>query len=86
MEKSRPRSSWLESALYRIRILGTLDKHGSEYYGSMTIMHANDPHYGSLTVLTGRLADQCALIGVLNALHDFGCLILSAEYLNMAAL
>ncbi len=30
----------------------------------MTIEHTNDPHDGSMTILTGRLADQSALIGV----------------------
>lgn len=33
-----------------------------------------------MAALSGRLADQCALIGVLNSLHDIGCPILSVEY------
>lgn len=69
MEECRPGSSLFEPAMYRISILGTLDKNWSDYCGGMTI-------------LTGRLADQCALIGVLNSLHDIGCPILSVEYLD----
>ncbi len=31
------------------------------------------------TMLAGQLADQSALIGVLNELHDMGCPIISVE-------
>jgi hypothetical protein len=46
----------------------------------MTIEHAGDAKFTSITFLTGRLIDQSALIGVLNALHDIGCPILSVEF------
>ncbi len=80
MEKSHQRLSMLEPAIYRIRILGHLDTNLSDYYGGMTIEQTNDLQYGSMTILTGRLGDQCALIGVLNSLHDRGYLILSVGY------
>jgi hypothetical protein len=82
MEECRPGSSLFEPAMYRITILGTLDKNWSDYCGGMTIEHESDMNRGSMTILTGRLADQCALIGVLNSLHDIGCPILSVEYLD----
>jgi hypothetical protein len=82
MERYNPGTSLFEPAMYRISIVGTLDKKWSDYYGSMTIEHASDQHYGSMTILTGRLADQSALVGVLNSLHDIGCPILSVEYLD----
>ena len=50
---SRSRRSLFELAMYRITILGTLDKNWSEDYGSMTIEHTNDPHDGSMTIITG---------------------------------
>jgi hypothetical protein len=80
VEIYRPRSSLLEPATYQICILGTLEKQWSDYYGGMTIEHVNDPKRSAMTILSGRLADQCALIGVLNSLHDLGCPILSVEY------
>ena len=79
MEKYRPSSSLFEPALYRISILGNLDKNWSDYCGGMTIEHVSDPKHNSMTIMTGRLADQSALIGVLNSLHDIGCPILSVE-------
>jgi hypothetical protein len=71
-----------ELAIYRIKILGTLDKQWSAYCGGMTIEHRNDPHHGAMTILVGRLADQSAFIGILNALHDLDCPILSAEWIE----
>ncbi len=73
----------VESAIYRICILGTLDKQWADYYFGMTIEHTTDPHHGAMTILTGRLADQSAFIGVLNALHDLDCSIVSAEWVEV---
>ena len=43
MEKCHSGVSWLEPAIYRIRIQGTLDKDWSDYCSGMTIEHENDP-------------------------------------------
>jgi len=82
MEKYRPGVSWLKPAIYRICIQGTLDKKWSGYCGGMTIEHESDPNVSVMTIMMGRLADQSALIGVLNALHDIGCPIRSVEYME----
>ena len=84
MEKYRAGVSLLAPARYRISIQGTLDKHWSKYCGGMTIEHENDPKRGAMTILAGRLADQSALVGVLNSLHDIGCPIVSVEYMEAA--
>jgi hypothetical protein len=79
MEIYRPGASLIEPAMYQIRILGNLDKNWSDYCGGMKIEQVSDPKRYAITILTGRLADQSALIGVLNSLHDIGCPILSVE-------
>ena len=79
MEKYSPGVSFIEPAMYRICIQGTLDKHWSDYCGGMTIEHERDPHQHAMTIMMGRLADQCALVGILISLHDMGCPILSVE-------
>ena len=79
MEKYCPGASLLAPARYRICIQGTLDKNWSDYCSGMAIEHERDPHHHAVTILTGRLADQSALVGVLNSLHDIGCPILSVE-------
>jgi len=82
MEKYRQGISLLEPAVYRIRIQGILDKNWSDYCGGMTIEHEGDPKRYAVTILMGRVADQSALIGVLNSLYDMGYPILSVEYLE----
>ena len=59
-----------------------LDKNWSDYYSGMTIKHEGDPKGYAMTILMGRVADQSALIGVLNSLYDIGYPILSVEYLE----
>jgi hypothetical protein len=79
MEISRQGASLIDPMLYRICISGSLDEHWSDYYGGMTIEQVSERKRYPMTILTGRLADQSALIGVLNLLHDMGCPILSVE-------
>jgi hypothetical protein len=79
MERYRPGVSLFNPAKYRICILGTLDKKWSEYYGSKTIENVSNPEQSAMTMITGRLADQSALIGVFNSLYDIGCSILTVE-------
>ena len=43
MEVFRPNISSFEPALYRISILGSLEKNWSDYCGGMTIEHECDP-------------------------------------------
>lgn len=80
MTNNHPAASLFESASYRICIVVYLDPKWSEYCGGMTIEHGSDPKFKTITLLTGRLLDQSALIGVLNSLHDIGCPIVSVEY------
>ena len=79
MEKYRPHSSMFEPATYCISILGTLDKKWTDYCGGMAIEHDIVLNKYPMTILTGVLADQAALIGILNSLYDLGCPILSVE-------
>ena len=80
MARDHPGASLVDPARYRICILGNLDAQWSDYCGGMTIERGSDPKRSPMTILTGCLADQCVLIGVLNSLHDIGCPILSVEY------
>ena len=79
MKIPHPGASMFEPATYRICILGMLDKNWSDYCGGMTIEHECDPKRYTMTILTGRLVDQSALLGVLNSLHDIGYPIISVE-------
>ena len=71
--------SLFEPAIYRISIAGKLDKKWADYCGGMAIKHVSDLHHHTRTILTGRLTDQSALIGVLVSLYDLGCPLISVE-------
>ncbi len=79
MEIPHPSASMFEPATYRICILGMLDKNWSDYCGGMKIEHDIVLNQYPVTILTGVLVDQAALIGVINTLYDSGCPLLSVE-------
>ncbi len=79
MEKFSPGTGMFEPATYRICILGTLDENWSDYCGGMFIKHDVMLQQYPVTILTGRLVDQAALIGVINSLYDLGCPLVSVE-------
>jgi len=63
---------------YRIRVRGRLDPSWSEHVGGMSIENlatSGEP----TTVLSGPLADQSALSGVISALVDMHHEVLSVE-------
>jgi hypothetical protein len=59
------------SAVYRICVQGTLDNDCSDYLQGMTISTGHDESQHSVTILTGQLVDQAALLGVLETLYNF---------------
>ena len=79
MDRYRPSAGMFEPATFRISILGTLDKKWSDYFGGMAIEHSLVLKQYLMTMLTGILADQAALIGIINSLYDLGYSILTVE-------
>ena len=83
MEKPRQQLCRDTPATYRIRIQGTLTESWSEYLNSMAITSARAvDNSAPVTILTGRLVDQAALLGVLNSAYDLGFPLLSVECLE----
>jgi hypothetical protein len=69
-------------ATYQVRVQGVLDASWSDHLGGMNIVTDYGSDKAPVTILTGRLADQSALTGVLNALHDLGFALLSVDLLS----
>jgi hypothetical protein len=69
-------------ATYQVRVRGVLDTSWSDNLNGMSIVTDYEGDDTPTTILTGRLADQAALTGVLNALHDLGFPLLSLEVLS----
>jgi len=60
---------------YEIRIKGHLDESWADWFDELTIHHEANGD----TVLSGALADQAALHGVLNRLRDLGVQLISVN-------
>jgi hypothetical protein len=74
-------SGFDQPASYRITISGRLDEAWSGQLRGLTIDNTSEIEPTCAT-LTGRLADQAALLGVLNALYDGRRVLLAVECLN----
>ena len=66
-------------ATYRIEVEGELDASWSDRLGGMQITTDRSGNQGLLTTLEGRLRDQAALAGVLNALYELHMPMLEVE-------
>ena len=69
---------------YRITIRGVLDEGWSTRLGGVEILSARSTDGQAITILTGEMVDQTALLGVLNTLYDLHLPILSVESLPAA--
>jgi hypothetical protein len=58
---------------YQVRIAGHLDQHWSHWFGDLTLAHEDD----GTTSLTGVIADQAELHGVLTKIRDLGVTLIS---------
>ena len=73
--------SVVSPAKYRISVLGFLDESMSDRLGGLKIESEEISQMGGKPVitLTGQLADQAALFGVLNALYNMRLPLLAVE-------
>jgi len=69
-----------ETRRYEIRLKGHLETRWAAWFDGMSITHASD----GTTILTGRIADQAALHGLLQKLRDLGVPLTSVTELDPA--
>jgi hypothetical protein len=63
------------SQTYEFRVSGHLDDHWAEWLGGVSITRNED----GTTTLTGEVADQARLHGILAGLRDIGASLLSVQ-------
>jgi len=66
---------------YRLRVDGHLDDHWSAWFGDLTLTHHSD----GTTSLSGAVADQAALHGLLMKVRDLGVILISVEVIDLSA-
>jgi hypothetical protein len=64
-----------KQAVYHIRVKGNLDRKWSDWFDCFTITPQGD----DVTLLTGPVADQAALHGLLAKIRDLGLPLLSVR-------
>lgn len=73
-------------AAYQITVLGSLSLRWSERLEGMTILTTSLNDGVTLSILSGILTDQAALIGVLNTLYEFHLPLLTVIRLPIAGM
>ncbi len=66
-----------QPATYQIKVPGHLDESWSEWAGGMTITVESESDGPPVTILTGVVADQAALQGLLRRLYSLGLPLIS---------
>lgn len=67
---------------FRIRLRGHLDSRWAEWLGGLTLTYGDD----GTTILTGSVADQAALYGLLAKIRDLGLPLLLVKYIEQPEL
>ncbi len=69
-------------AVYRIELQGAVEQHWVEDLGGMEIQCTSREGEPAVTTLTGELADQAALAGLLNLVYNLGFPLISVTLLG----
>ncbi len=72
-ERHRPRTDPSQPMVYQIRLQGHLGPRWTDWFGGMTLTLEDNGE----TLLTGPVADQAALHGLLRKVRDLGMPLLS---------
>jgi hypothetical protein len=83
MVQHKPKLTLDKPATYRISVQGYLSEKRSDYLQGMTITSQSDEENHPVTVLTGPLLDQSALLSVLNGLYNYRLPLISVELISV---
>ena len=66
-----------ERAAYQVKVQGRLDESWSRWFGEMTITRQGGDDDTSITTITGFVADQSSLRGILSRIWDMNLKLIS---------
>jgi hypothetical protein len=72
-DQRTPTPDRADAGRYEIRLAGHLDAHWAAWFDGMTVRRETD----GITVISGPIADQAALHGVLHRVRDLGLPLIS---------
>ena len=76
------KQSFSSPAVYEIRVQGELSNQSLKQLGGLELEVIKKKHGTPVSKLTGRIADQSALSGLLNELYDMHMMVLSVNIKN----
>jgi hypothetical protein len=82
MKKIKQKLTLDQPATYQTKVPGHLDESWSEWAGGMTITVESEGDGPPVTTLTGTIADQAALQGLLRRLYSLGLPLISVNWLD----
>ena len=82
MKNARSRLGLDQPGTYEIRVPGRLDESWAEWFEGMTITLERRDDGPTITTLTGIIADEAALQGMLDRLYSLGLRLLSVKRLE----
>lgn len=68
-----------EEETYQIEVQGKIGRRWAHWFDDLTVAVREPPGAAPLTILTGRVADQAALLGTLQKLYTLGLPLLSVR-------
>ena len=71
-----------QSIAYQIEIQGRLEERWSPWFDDMDITVKSDTSGPTVTTISGMVADQSALHGLLNRIRDLGIPLLSVQLMD----
>jgi hypothetical protein len=83
MEVVHPKLNLDRPATYRIRVPGRLDEPLSDWVEGMTVTVEKQGEGPPTTTLTGILADQAALQGLLRRLYTLGLPLIEVKWVDL---
>jgi hypothetical protein len=72
MKNSSPRFRQDQPATYQIQVQGWISERWADWFDEMTITVKEEDDAPAITTLTGVVADQAALLGLLQKLYTLG--------------
>jgi hypothetical protein len=82
MEHNTQNPGLYRPATYQIRVEGRLDELWSDWFEGMTIIVEREGDGPPITTLTGTVADQAALQGMLRGLYTLGLTVRSVTRID----
>ena len=72
-----------ESAVYQIKVRGALDRKWSDWFNGMAITFEHASDGPPITTLSGAIADQAKLRGILTKVWDLNLTLISVRQIEL---